>query len=132
MNTSNFNKKILNSYSLERKGVVDFVIRGAIKQGDIIGSQDWLTATLRDLYLNIASFIPRLLKPLKFHNSWRIKNGIIDKELFPNNVNGVIIPHPALNIKVDNKLFDEYLGNNFGLLVFNNDINVYHVHSYGK
>ena len=60
-----FNKKILNSYSLERKGVVDFVIRGAIKQGDIIGSQDWLTATLRDLYLNIASFIPRLLKPLR-------------------------------------------------------------------
>tara|TARA_B100001564_G_scaffold49311_2_gene36375 strand:+ start:1915 stop:3489 length:1575 start_codon:yes stop_codon:yes gene_type:complete len=120
-----FNKKILNSYSLERKGVVDFVIRGAIKQGDIIGSQDWLTATLRDLYLNIASFIPRLLKPLKFQNSWRIKNGIIDKELFPNNANGVIIPHPALNIKVDNKLFDEYLGNNFGLLVFDNDINVF-------
>ena len=35
-----FNKKILNTYSLERKGIVDFVIKGAMKQGDIIGSQD--------------------------------------------------------------------------------------------
>ena len=37
-----------------------------MKQGDIIGSQDWLTATLRDIYLNVASYIPKLLKPLKF------------------------------------------------------------------
>ena len=37
----------------------------------------------------------------------------------------VIIPHPSLDIKVDNKLFDQYLGNNFGILLFQNDINVF-------
>ena len=110
---------------MERKGIVDFVIKGAMKQGDIIGSQDWFTATLRDIYLNIASYIPRLLRPLKFQKPWKIKNGIIDKELFPNDVNGVIIPHPSLNIKVENKLFDQFLGNNFGILVFDNTNNIY-------
>ena len=120
-----FNKKILDTYTVERKGIVDFVIKGAMKQGDIIGSQDWFTATLRDMYLNIASYIPRLLRPLKFQKPWKIKNGIIDKELFPNDVNGVIIPHPSLNIKVENKLFDQFLGNNFGILVFDNTNNIY-------
>ena len=120
-----FNKEILNTYSLERKGIVDFVIKGAMKQGDIIGSQDWLTATLRDIYLNVASYIPKLLKPLKFQKPWKIKNGMIDNYLFPNDVNGVIIPHPSLDIKVDNKLFDQFLGNNFGILLFQNDINVF-------
>jgi len=120
-----FNKEILNTYSLERKGIVDFVIKGAMKQGDIIGSQDWLTATLRDIYLNVASYIPKLLKPLKFQKPWKIKNGMIDNDLFPNDVNGVIIPHPSLDIKVDNKLFDQYLGNNFGILLFQNDTNVF-------
>ena len=120
-----FNKKILDTYTVERKGIVDFVIKGAMKQGDIIGSQDWFTATLRDIYLNIASYIPRLLRPLKFQKPWKIKNGIIDKELFPNDVNGVIIPHPSLNIKVENKLFDQFLGNNFGILVFDNTNNIY-------
>ncbi len=120
-----FNKKVLNTYSLERKGIVDFVIKGAMKQGDIIGSQDWLTATLRDIYLNVASYIPKLLKPLKFQKPWKIKNGMIDNDILPNDVNGVIIPHPSLDIKVDNKLFDQYLGNNFGILLFQNDINVF-------
>ncbi len=120
-----FNKKILDTYTVERKGIVDFVIKGAMKQGDIIGSQDWFTATLRDIYLNIASYIPRLLRPLKFQKPWKIKNGIIDKELFPNDVNGMIIPHPSLNIKVENKLFDQFLGNNFGILVFDNTNNIY-------
>ena len=50
---------------------------------------------------------------------------MIDYDLFPNDVNGVIIPHPSLDIKVDNKLFDQYLGNNFGILLFQNDINVF-------
>ena len=50
---------------------------------------------------------------------------MIDNDLFPNDVNGVIIPHPSLDIKVDNKLFDQYLGNNFGILLFQNDINVF-------
>ena len=50
---------------------------------------------------------------------------MIDNDLFPNDVNGVIIPHPSLDIKVDNKLFDQYLGNNFGILLFQDDINVF-------
>ena len=50
---------------------------------------------------------------------------MIDNYLFPNDVNGVIIPHPSLDIKVDNKLFDQYLGNNFGILLFQHDINVF-------
>ena len=50
---------------------------------------------------------------------------MIDNDLFPNDVNGVIIPHPSLDIKVDNKLFDQYLGNNFGILLFQNDTNVF-------
>ncbi|RCL35993.1 MAG: bifunctional 3-(3-hydroxy-phenyl)propionate/3-hydroxycinnamic acid hydroxylase [SAR86 cluster bacterium] len=118
------NTKILEMYSLERKGVVDFTIRNAIKQGDIIGSQDRFKAYIRDIYLNISKYIPKLLDNLRIAYSWRIKKGNIDTDLFPNKANGVIIPHPSLALKKDNKLFDEYIGNNFGLLVFDNSINI--------
>ena len=43
----------------------------------------------------------------------------VDKDLYPNDSNGMIIPHPDLSIKKDNKQFDEYMDDKFSLILFN-------------
>ena len=114
-----FNKKILDSFNDERKEVNDFMIRTAIKQGDVIGSQDRLKAFFRDMFFMFAKRFPKALSALKFQYSWKFHQGIMDNELYPNDVNGVIIPQPDIDIRLDGKQFDQFIGESFALIVFN-------------
>lgn len=116
-----FNPMVLNSYDIERQEINDFMIRTAMKQGEVIGSQDRFKSFMRDTFFAIAKKFPAALSALKFQYSWKFNNGIIDKDLHPNNVNGVIIPQPDINIKVENKKFDQYINDSFALIVFSNE-----------
>ena len=95
------------------------MIRTAIKQGDVIGSQDRLKAFFRDMFFMFAKKFPKALSALKFQYSWKFHQGIIDNELYPNDVNGVIIPQPDIDIRLDGKQFDQFIGESFALIVFN-------------
>ena len=115
----NFNKKILDSFNDERKEVNDFMIRTAIKQGDVIGSQDRLKAFFRDMFFMFAKKFPKALSALKFQYSWKFHQGIMDNDLYPNEINGVIIPQPDIDIRLDGKQFDQFIGESFALIIFN-------------
>jgi hypothetical protein len=43
---------------------------------------------------------------------------LIDKSLYPNKANGIVISQPNVDLKVDNKSFDQYIGYNFALIIF--------------
>ena len=43
---------------------------------------------------------------------------MIDKSLYPNKANGIVISQPSLDLKVDNKPFDQFIGYSFALIVF--------------
>jgi hypothetical protein len=62
-----------------------------------------------------------LLSFFQFYHPWPIKEGLIDKTLFRNKANGIVIPQPDISINIDNKAFDQYIGYNFALLIFNDD-----------
>ena len=49
-----FDKKILSSYSKERKEINDFGIKASIDQGNIIGTQNKYKAMARDPFLSLA------------------------------------------------------------------------------
>ena len=116
-----YNKKILNSFDTERREVNEFMIKTAIKQGDVIGSQNILKAFIRDMFFVFAKNFPKALTALKFQYSWRFTNGILDNDLYPNNVNGVIFPQPDISIEFENKKFDQYIKDSFSLIIFNSD-----------
>ena len=116
-----YNKKILNSFDTERREVNEFMIKTAIKQGEVIGSQNILKAFVRDMFFVFAKNFPKALTALKFQYSWRFTNGILDNDLYPNNVNGVIFPQPDISIEFENKKFDQYIKDSFSLIIFNND-----------
>jgi 3-(3-hydroxy-phenyl)propionate hydroxylase len=120
-----YSKKILDTYSLERKAIVKSVTETAIKQGNIIGSQNKYIALIRDFILNCARQFPVLLNFFQFYHPWPIKDGLIDKTLFKNKANGVVIPQPDINITIEDKAFDQYIGYKFALLVFNQDQGVF-------
>ena len=121
INDGIYNKKILDTFSTERREINDFMIRTAIKQGNVIGTQNMVKAFMRDTFFSIAKIFPKALSALKFQYSWKLNNGLIDKDLFPNVANGVIIPQPDINVRVDNKQFDQYLGESFSLIILNED-----------
>ena len=116
-----YSKKILDTYSLERKAIVKSVTETAIKQGNIVGSQNRYIALVRDFILNCARQFPVLLNFFQFYHPWPIKDGLIDKTLFKNKANGIVIPQPDINITIEDKAFDQYIGYKFALLVFNQD-----------
>jgi 3-(3-hydroxy-phenyl)propionate hydroxylase len=120
-----YSKKILNTYSLERKAIVKSVTETAIKQGNIVGSQNKYIALVRDFILNCARHFPVLLNFFQFYHPWPIKSGLIDKTLFKNKANGIVIPQPNINIKIENNPFDQYIGYKFALLVFDQDQEVF-------
>ena len=95
-----FNKNILTSFNDERREVNDFMIKTAIKQGDVIGSQDRLKAFFRDMFFMFAKKFPKALSALKFQYSWKFHQGIMDNELYPNEINGVIIPQPDIDLSL--------------------------------
>ena len=76
---------------------------------------------LRDLFLRTAAFFPKLLSFLSFSYPWNYSNGIIDNNLYPNDVNGIIIPQPNLKLRVNDLPFDQYIGDEFALLLFKCD-----------
>ena len=78
-----FNKNILDSFNDERREVNDFMIKTAIKQGDVIGSQDRLKAFFRDMFFMFAKKFPKALSALKFQYSWKFHKGIMDNDLYP-------------------------------------------------
>ena len=117
-----FDKKILSSYSKERKEINDFGIKASIDQGNIIGTQNKYKAMARDAFLSLARIFPKLQGSLNFDYAWQFTNGIIDKDLYPNKANGRIIPHPDLSIKYEEKLFDDIFNNDFALIIFSNDL----------
>lgn len=120
-----YSKKILDTYSLERKAIVKSVTETAIKQGNIVGSQNRYIALVRDFILNCARQFPVLLNFFQFYHPWPIKDGLIDKTLFKNKANGIVIPQPDINITIEDKAFDQYIGYKFALLVFNQDQGVF-------
>ena len=116
-----YSEKILDTYSQERKAIVSSVTETAIKQGNIIGTQNRYIAYMRDFILKCAGIFPSLLSFFQFYHPWPIKDGLIDKTLFKNKANGIVIPQPDISINIDNKAFDQYIGYNFALLIFNED-----------
>ena len=120
-----YSKKILDTYSLERKAIVKSVTETAIKQGNIVGTQNKYVALVRDFILNCARQFPALLNFFQFYHPWPIKEGLIDKTLFKNKSNGIVIPQPDINIKIEDKAFDQYIGYKFALLVFDQDQEVF-------
>jgi len=120
-----YSKKILDTYSLERKAIVKSVTETAIKQGNIVGTQNKYVALVRDFILNCARQFPALLNFFQFYHPWPIKEGLIDKTLFKNKSNGIVIPQPDTNIKIEDKAFDQYIGYKFALLVFDQDQEVF-------
>ena len=120
-----YSKKILDTYSLERKAIVKSVTETAIKQGNIVGTQNRYIALVRDFILNCARQFPVLLNFFQFYHPWPIEEGLIDKTLFKNKANGIVIPQPDINITIEDKAFDQYIGYKFALLVFNQDQEVF-------
>lgn len=114
-----YNENILESYTTERKEINNFMIKASVEQAKVVGSLNKYKSFLRDTYLTLAKIFPKLQGVLTFKYKWQFKNGILDKELYPNQINGMIIPHPDLSLKKDGKNFDESLGNNFSLILFN-------------
>ena len=66
-----------------------------------------------------------MLNFFQFYHPWPIKDGLIDKSLFKNKANGIVIPQPDINITIEDKAFDQYIGYKFALLVFNQDQGVF-------
>ena len=120
-----YSKKILDTYSLERRAIVKSVTETAIKQGNIVGTQNRYIALVRDFILNCARQFPVLLNFFQFYHPWPIKDGLIDKSLFKNKANGIVIPQPDINIRIEDKAFDQYIGYKFALLVFDQDQEVF-------
>ncbi len=120
-----YSKKILETYSLERKAIVKSVTEIAIKNGNVIGTQNRYVAFIRDLILNTARVFPKLLNFFEFYHPWQIKAGLVDKTLFPNSANGIVIPQPSLEIKVDNMPFDQFIGYKFALIIFSQSVNTF-------
>ena len=120
-----YSKKILDTYSLERRAIVKSVTETAIKQGNIVGTQNRYIALVRDFILNCARQFPVLLNFFQFYHPWPIKDGLIDKSLFKNKANGIVIPQPDINITIEDKAFDQYIGYKFALLVFDQDQEVF-------
>jgi hypothetical protein len=50
---------------------------------------------------------------------------LIDKSLYPNKANGIVISQPNVDLKVNNKSFDQYIGYNFALIIFNQNEGVF-------
>ena len=96
-----YDKKILESFSTERKEINNFMIKASVEQAKIVGSLDKFKAFRRDVFLTLARIFPKLQGVLTFQYKWQFKNGILDKDLYPNDLNGMIIPHPDLTIKKD-------------------------------
>ena len=115
----NFAAKILDTYSIERKSIVKTVTETAIKHGGVIGSQNKYVAFLRDTLLNAARIFPKLLSFFDFYHPWQINEGLIDKSLYPNKANGIVIPQPNLKYRENNKVFDQFIGYAFSLIIFN-------------
>lgn len=115
----NFHKKILDTYSTERISIVKSVTETAIKHGGIIGTQNKYIAFVRDTLLTIARIFPKLLSFFDFYHPWQINKGLVDRSLYPNKINGIVIPQPNLNIKVNNMSFDQFIGYKFCLIIFN-------------
>ena len=111
--------KVLETYSSERISIVKHVTETAIKHGGVIGTQNKYIALFRDTLLNAARIFPKLLSFFDFYHPWQINNGLIDKTLYPNKANGIVISQPNLDLKVNNKPFDQYIGYCFALIVFN-------------
>jgi 3-(3-hydroxy-phenyl)propionate hydroxylase len=111
--------KVLETYSSERISIVKHVTETAIKHGGVIGTQNKYIALIRDTLLNAARIFPKLLSFFDFYHPWQIDNGLIDKTLYPNKANGIVISQPNLDLKVNNKSFDQYIGYCFALIVFN-------------
>ena len=120
-----YSKKILDTYSLERRAIVKSVTETAIKQGNIVGTQNRYIALVRDFILNCARQFPVLLNFFQFYHPWPIEEGLIDKTLFKNKANGIVIPQPDINIRIEDKAFDQYIGYKFALLVFDQDQEVF-------
>jgi 3-(3-hydroxy-phenyl)propionate hydroxylase len=116
-----YDKKILESYSKERKEINDFGIKAAIEQGNVIGTQNKYKAMARDAFLSLARIFPKLKGSLSFGYKWQFTNGLLDKDLYPNNINGRIIPHPDISLNHNGLLFDDIFENKFALAFF--DIN---------
>ena len=110
--------RILETYSDERISIVKSVTETAIKHGGVIGTQNKYIALIRDTLLNVARIFPKLLSFFDFYHPWQIDNGLIDKSLYPNKANGIVISQPSLDLKVDNKPFDQFIGYSFALIVF--------------
>ena len=72
---------------------------------------------IRDLFLRTAAFFPKLLSFLSFSYPWNYSNGIIDNNLYPNDVNGIIIPQPNLKLRSNDLPFDQYIGDEFAFLL---------------
>ncbi len=121
IDNNNYSKKILDTYTIERSEVVTFAIETAIKQQNIIASQSMIKSFIRDLFLRTAAFFPKLLSFLSFSYPWNYNNGIIDNNLYPNDVNGIIIPQPNLKLRSNDLPFDQYIGNEFAFLLFKGD-----------
>ena len=110
--------RVLETYSDERKSIVKSVTETAIKHGGVIGTQNKYIALIRDTLLNVARIFPKLLSFFDFYHPWQIDNGLIDKSLYQNKANGIVISQPSLDLKVDNKPFDQFIGYSFALIVF--------------
>ena len=95
------------------------VTETAIKHGGIIGTQNKYIAFVRDTLLTIARIFPKLLSFFDFYHPWQINKGLVDRSLYPNKINGIVIPQPNLNIKVNNMSFDQFIGYKFCLIIFN-------------
>jgi 3-(3-hydroxy-phenyl)propionate hydroxylase len=115
---SKYADRVLETYSDERISIVKSVTETAIKHGGVIGTQNKYIALIRDTLLNVARIFPKLLSFFDFYHPWQITTGLIDKSLYPNKANGIVISQPNLDLKVDNKSFDQYIGYNFALIVF--------------
>ena len=118
---NNFSTKILDSYTDERYEVVEFAIKTAIKQQNIIASQSSIQSFFRDSFLRIAKLFPKLLSFLSFSYDWKYSNGIIDNDLYPNKINGIVIPQPSLDIVHNGMNFDQVIGEGFALILFKID-----------
>ena len=71
------------------------------------------------MFFMFAKKFPKALSALKFQYSWKFHQGIMDNELYPNEINGVIIPQPDIDIRLDGKQFDQFIGESFALIIFN-------------
>ena len=122
---SKYADRVLETYSDERISIVKLVTETAIKHGGVIGTQNKYIALIRDTLLNVARIFPKLLSFFDFYHPWQITNGLIDKSLYPNKANGIVISQPNVDLKVDNKSFDQYIGYNFALIIFNQNEGVF-------